>query len=277
MAKVFLKPGDSCHLVTDEFDGDAIVLDVKSINTSSQNGFLIRYNASGYGETQYFYSSSGILDGQISNRQNRSGMPAEYMSKTGKDFKWDLYDCDVEEIKQQANDFILGFKDHRLHGSGLFIHSATRGSGKTLLSCCIGNEIIKRYDVPVKFTSTQEYIEILRGRRDIDQQRKEDIQEAALLIIDDIGATVDDQTWIRNAIFYLIDKRHRNMLPVIFTSNLELEKLKYDGRVIDRIAEDCLDIHMPEVNVRRKKSNGFKNRLFDEISKKHREEMPIWK
>lgn len=277
MPEIVLKPGESVHLVTDEFDGEAVILEVKKTDSAKQKGFLIRYAAEGYGETQYFFSRSGVLSGQVDDRRNRSGMPVEYMSKCGKDFKWDLYDCPVDEIKRQANDFILGFREHRLHGSGLFIHSETRGSGKTLLSCCIANEIIKRYDLPIKFTSIPEYIEVLRGKHEADLKRKEEIQEAALLIVDDLGATIDNQEWIKNAVFYLIDKRHRHMLPTIFTSNLEIEKLKYDGRIIDRIGANCLDIHMPEVNVRAKKSSGLKRRLFDEIAEIHKEEEPIWK
>ncbi len=37
----------------------------------------------------------------------------------------------------------------------------TKGSGKTMLACCIVNEVLKEFDIPVKFISMPEYIELV--------------------------------------------------------------------------------------------------------------------
>lgn len=41
----------------------------------------------------------------------------------------------------------------RKQGRGLYIYSNTKGSGKTLLACCLANEVLKKQDVSVKFTT----------------------------------------------------------------------------------------------------------------------------
>ena len=37
----------------------------------------------------------------------------------------------------------------------------TKGSGKTMLACCIVNEVLKEFDIPVNFISMPEYIELV--------------------------------------------------------------------------------------------------------------------
>lgn len=61
----------------------------------------------------------------------------------------------------ETNAFVKRFDMFRKHGSGLYIYSDTKGSGKTMLACCIVNEVLKEFDIPVKFISMPEYIELV--------------------------------------------------------------------------------------------------------------------
>lgn len=76
-----------------------------------------------------------------------------------------------------------------------------------------------------------------------------------MLILDDIGAAVEDKEWIRNSIFRLVNRRHENLLPTIYTSNVPIDKLKCGERVTSRIYEDSFQLSMPEISIRMKKAD----------------------
>ena len=77
------------------------------------------------------------------------------------------------------------------------------------------------------------------------------LKECGVLVLDDIGVEGDKQDWINNAIFRLIDFRDKNILPTIYTSNYEMDKLPGDARTIDRIIGHSVPVKMPEFSVRR--------------------------
>lgn len=134
----------------------AQVTNVKTVKTKEQNGVLVEYLVENYGQSADFFVPDGaILDGQIDSRRVRSGMPVEYMSKDGKDFDWGQYSEDVEIQKRIANAFVYSFATFRKQGRGLYIYSSTKGSGKTLLACCLANEVLKKQDVSIKFASEE--------------------------------------------------------------------------------------------------------------------------
>lgn len=61
---------------------------------------------------------------------------------------------------------------------------------------------------------------------------------APLLVLDDLGAEkISD--WSRQVVYLLIDRRYRDMMPTIITSNLSLEDLarQLDERIASRICE----------------------------------------
>ena len=136
--------------------------EVHGIQTADQKGVLVNYRIEDYGETNAFYlPDSQILEAQADGRRSRSGMPKEYVYKTAKNFDWMQYGEDVAVQKKIANAFVKRFDMFRKQGRGLYIYSDTKGSGKTMLACCIVNEVLKEFDIPVKFISMPEYIELV--------------------------------------------------------------------------------------------------------------------
>ena len=221
---------------------------------------LVVYDVENYGETQPFWYPDGTVPG-TEQRRNQSMIPTEYVYKTARDFQWDIYGENVKIQKQIINAFIVNFREFERQGRGLYIYSKTKGSGKTMLACCLCNEIIERYGIPVKFISVPDFVELIKDKREESKEKADSLYQARLLVLDDIGAQTGKQEWIDNALFRLVDYRKREFLPTIFTSNCDSEQLKMDDRTVDRIVSISTDVKMPERSIRREKAAEL-NRKF---------------
>lgn len=212
---------------------------------------LVTYDIEGYGTSEYVENieqSSGDF------RRNHSMLPQNYMNVRGGDFSWHMYgDAELTEQKMIVNTFTLNFSGFQKEGKGLYIYSQTKGSGKTMLACCLANEIMERHDITVKFISIVDYIERTKDSYN-DYTVKKELEQliyASLLIIDDIGAEIK-KDWIDMELFRIIDSRYTNKRVTIFTSNVERDKLKLNDRIKDRIYDMTVLINLPEVPVRQK-------------------------
>ena len=261
-----IKIGDKQRITTETCSIDGTVVEVQPIETDAQKGTLVTYRVDNYGITNGFYIPDGtVLETQIANRRNRSGMPKEHVYKVAKDFKWNLYDENLEVQKGIVNAYVVNFDKWKKQGRGLYIYSKEKGSGKTMLSCCIANEILKRNDISAKFISMPEYIELVKTKTETGKEIINQILDAMLLIVDDIGSVSNEKEWIDNAIFRLVNRRHENLLPTIYTSNIECENLKCDDRISSRIYEDTIPVVMPEVSIRRKKADAERRAFLKSV------------
>ena len=258
--------GDQRQISTNGTLLKGIVQSVSYVECEDFKGLLESYNLDGYGVTQdYFVPDETVLDAKIIQRKSRSMMPLEYVYKSAKDFKWDMYCEDVETQKKIANVFVVKFQEFKKQGRGLFISSKTKGSGKTFLACCIANEVLKNHDISVKFVTVPDYLEIVK-----DKDKKDLISEilnCSLLILDDIGVETDKQEWINNALFRLVDSRKNRMLPTIYTSNYAMDKLPGEERITERVIECSVPLVMPEQNIRRKKAEEKTKDFLQEVMK----------
>ena len=239
---------------------------MSSFQTNSQTGLLVDYEIEDYGETGPFFLPAGrVLQEQISGRQIRSWMPKEFVYKSARDFDWTQYNGNIDYQKRLVNAFVVNFGIFRSQGRGLYICSKTKGSGKTMLSCCIANEVLKSHDIPVKFISMPEYIELVKDKGEAAKTKITAVMDAVLLIVDDIGAVTEDKDWISNAIFRLVNRRHENLLPTIYTSNIPIDRLKCDDRITSRIYEDSIPVMMPEISIRKKKADKSRQDFLDQV------------
>lgn len=264
-----VKKGNQLAIFIGNTSQEVTITDISAVQTPTISGTLIKYLIPGYGETaDYYVPDNTMLTTQIEERRGRSGMPKEFVYTQGNHFKWDKYGEDVEPQKKIANNFVLQFDKFRKEGRGLYISSNTKGSGKTMLACCIANEILKRNkfnNLSVKYTSITEYIELVSRRSEESKEILDSLLDASLLIVDDIGAVNDEKGWMSNAIFRLVNRRHENLLPTIYTSNLEISELKCGERTSSRIYEDTYPIMMPEVSIRKIKADESKQKFLSEI------------
>lgn len=201
----------------------------------------------------------------IEFRKSRSMIPPQYLNVRATDFKWDVYDKNnVDPIKKIVNDFIINFRDYEKQSYGLFLYSRTKGSGKTMLSCVIANELIERYAISVKFTTVLDFLDMIRKNYKNDDY-SEDIEalfKSRLLILDDIGIEKKSEHTDMK-LYQLINERCSNNLVTIFTSNLSINELKLDERIIDRVNKMAVTLDIPEVPVRRIKVDEEKRKFLN--------------
>lgn len=227
-----------------------------------QGGFLVE-DVLGH---EFFYAKSGITQGDADFRRVRSMMPFEFLNLTGSDFGWDKYQADITKSKDIVNKYILRFPAFQEKGMGLYICSGTKGSGKTMLSCCILNELTKRYVGSVKFVNALDFLEMTKKGYRGEENEVQSLYDAKVLVIDDIGVQMSKE-WVETVFYRLINDRYVNRKPTIYTSNIPIDRLKMDERITDRIESTTFIINLPEESIRRKERQQEKAKLFSEIEK----------
>ena len=133
------------------------------------------------------------------------------------------------------------------NGYGIYIYGNS-GTGKTHLTACMVNELIKQHR-PTLFTNFFEISQIIRGtfnsskNNEIDMIEK--ISNIDFLFIDDLGTEKvtknGEDNWLQEKIFEILNKRYNNKKPTVFTSNYSLEELinarGLMEKTVDRILE----------------------------------------
>lgn len=197
-------------------------------------------------------------------RRMRAMIPFEFLDVTAKDFDWTKYKADISESKNLVNKYIVYYRQLKDKGMGLYIHSGTKGSGKTMLSCCLINEIVKRYEGSVKFVNILDFLEMTKKGYDGNDEDVKAIRQAGLLVVDDIGVQMSKE-WIDTVLYTLVNERYIKRLPTIYTSNVPVDKLRIDERIIDRIESTTYPILLPEEPVRRMTREREKQKIMFEL------------
>lgn len=132
-------------------------------------------------------------------------------------------------------------------GYGMYIYGDS-GTGKTHLTACMVNELIKQ-NRPTLFTNFFEISQIIRStfknNSDSEINMIEKISNIDFLFIDDLGTekvtTNGEDNWLQTKIFEILNKRYNNKKPTVFTSNYSLEQLETErglmSKTVDRILE----------------------------------------
>jgi DNA replication protein DnaC len=141
-----------------------------------------------------------------------------------------------------VKEYCRNFKAHKEVGSGICLHGKVR-SGKTFMAECIANEIIAQGQ-KVYLVSAPEIAMSPNFRDSIEDVEK--LKTCDLLIIDDLG--VERKTeYIQEMMFSIIDYRNANKLPVIVTTNEDVETKAQtndlmEARIYGRLREMCISI-----------------------------------
>lgn len=184
-----------------------------------------------------------------------------------------------KQMYELGKKYAANFKRCKAEGLGLLIYG-NPGNGKTYLTSCIANELLKQY-VPVICVS----INALLGRiqdtynrwgREAEADVIRSLINADLLIIDDLGTekSSDRSDWSRSMIYNIIDSRYRSQLPLIITTNLNINlkeeegilTKRYERRTEDRILEMCTPVFNESKSIRiqeaKKKTDLLREILF---------------
>lgn len=154
-------------------------------------------------------------------------------------------------------------------GYGIYLWG-DKGTGKTHLTSCMANELIKQYK-QVLFTNFFEISKSIRATfrgngNEIDLINK--IANVDFLFIDDLGTEKvtkeGEDTWLQDKIFEVINKRYNNMKPTIFTSNYSLQELVQERGLLDKTVDRILEMSTAIIKVEGKSNRTIRkeNNLF---------------
>lgn len=233
----------------------------EDIRVYRQGKCLMLEDANGY---EYLLPAAGVTAEESEFRKIRAMMPFEFLDVRAKDFQWSRYHGDVTVAKEMVNRYILHYEKLRNKGMGLYIYSGTKGSGKTMLACCLLNEITKRYKGVVKFVNILDFLEMTKKGFSGDDEDVNNIRHAGLLVVDDIGVQMSKE-WIDTVLYSLVNDRYVNRLPTIYTSNIPVNRLKMDDRITDRIESTTYSVQLPEESIRKAMREQQKQKLLQEI------------
>lgn len=116
------------------------------------------------------------------------------------------------------------------------------GVGKTFLTNCIANELLKQGHSVIYFTAFQLFDTLAKyafRQQDVNEDISrvhEDIFDCDLLIIDDLGTEMTN-SFVLSQLFLIINERDNRKKPTIISTNLSIEDIseRYSERTFSRI------------------------------------------
>ena len=150
--------------------------------------------------------------------------------------------------------YVDNFAELSKQGKGLLLYGDV-GTGKTFAAACVVNALID-VGYPCMMTNFARVLNTLWGTEK-KQDYIDNLNSFRLLVLDDLGAERRSE-YSQEQVFNVIDARYRAKLPLIITTNLEIDEIKNpkdigNARIYDRILEMCHPIRLSGSNRRRKK------------------------
>lgn len=214
-----------------------------------------------------------------------SNIPMSFYDSDLSKFKWDIYKDEtgkpiesfkvkdsgnnlkviqVSKLKKVIETFIDKFDIWEKRGVGLYIYSKMKGSGKTFLASCICNSLNAKYRIITKFVSVSALIDLSK-RSENGRDIIETLCNTRLLCLDDLGQKQSGNEWLNDILFRLTDARMQKGLLTIITSNVRMQDLKMDDRIVDRINKITTPIPLPDYCIRSEESKKVQKELFREL------------
>ena len=156
-----------------------------------------------------------------------------------------------------VQNYIVNFDTMYKENQGLLLWGPV-GTGKSYAAATIANELLQRR-TSVVMTSFIKILNEVRKFDDDDGDRKIDkINNAKLLVIDDLGAERGTDYTLER-VYDIIDSRYRSNKPIILTTNLTMEQMKdcediRYNRIYDRIFEMCYPVKVTGLSWRKREA-----------------------
>lgn len=137
------------------------------------------------------------------------------------------------KTKLAAQKFIQKFREMK---NGI-IFVGTNGTGKTHISIAIANELMKQ-NVPVIFGTLTDLLEKYKDncKNNTENELIKLYTKVDLLIIDDLGVEFMND-WMLSKLFVIINERIKNELPIIITTNYDMDQLKQRLSIQNKLCE----------------------------------------
>lgn len=134
---------------------------------------------------------------------------------------------------------------------GFLLHGRP-GTGKTLLSCIMLNELMLNRCKPGRFLNLSKYLQQLRDTYSEDSDNYgqtwriiESLGKIPYLVIDDFGVQRGTE-WAKEVLYDLVDTRYAEKRFTVITTNQPLSELQQlsQGRIYSRLLEMCKLVEM---------------------------------
>lgn len=137
------------------------------------------------------------------------------------------------KTKLAAQKFIQKF--NKMKNGIIFV--GTNGTGKTHISIAIANELMKQ-NVPVIFGTLTDLLEKYKDncKNNTENELIKLYTKVDLLIIDDLGVEFMND-WMLSKLFVIINERIKNELPIIITTNYDMDQLKQRLSIQNKLCE----------------------------------------
>lgn len=198
-------------------------------------------------EDRILYNQSGIQE--LMGRENFETLSFDYYQ--GEDLQF------FQSAVKLSQQFVKNFKGD--YHNILFY--GTVGTGKSFLSGCIANELLKKNHSVLYFSASAFFEQLSRytfGRDDKTalQSLYDSIYSCDLLIIDDLGTEVTN-SFVSSSLFSCLNERHLGQKATIISTNLSLSEIRdrYSDRVFSRITSnyDLCKLTGPDIRLMKKR------------------------
>ena len=177
---------------------------------------------------KHLYSQSNIEN--VLKRENFDTLSMDYYDDT----ELPAMQTIIDGCKAYVNDFDSKYENLLFYGEV--------GVGKTFLTNCIANELLKKGHSVIYFTAYQLFDTLAKyafrsGEVSEDINRvHEDIFDCDLLIIDDLGTEMTN-SFVQSQLFLIINERDNRNRATIISTNLSIEDIseRYSERTFSRI------------------------------------------
>ena len=158
-------------------------------------------------------------------------------------------------VMKVARDYVDKWSDALSGNTGLVLWGDV-GTGKTFFAACIANALVEQ-NVSVKMTNFSTILNDLFAENDKNKYLAR-LNDHSLLIIDDLGIERGTE-YALEQVYNVIDTRYKSGKPLIITTNLTLDELKYPTdiphkRIYDRVLGMCVPVMFNGVNFRKEEA-----------------------
>ncbi len=182
---------------------------------------------------------------------------AELLKKNNfANMRTDIFDGENRDKFLKAADYCKDFVRNFDHEYKNIMFFGSVGTGKSFLSCCIADELLKSYH-SVIYMSSKKFFDALADSEFSKDRNADIIKERIfgcdLLIIDDLGTEMTN-SFTCSELFSVINERYNSKKSVIISTNLELSLLRdtYSDRIFSRItgSYDIFKLSGPDLRSR---------------------------
>lgn len=189
---------------------------------------------------------------EVKRMFKEADIPERYRWKFQEDFHDTTPDGTPVRIAQDARLYVSTLIDTAKAPERGFLLHGRPGTGKTLLSCIMLNELMLNRFRPGRFLNLSKYLQQLRDTYSEDSDNYgqtwriiEALGKMPYLVIDDFGVQRGTE-WAKEVLYDLVDTRYADKLFTVITTNQPLGELQQlsQGRIYSRLLEMCKLVEM---------------------------------